>query len=184
MQSMRRRWLCKHYLKLWISKLYILQRFQLKNFEQSFFLNWFYTDRTATGCSWDSSVGMGRAAGWTTEVRFPTQARNFHVLSSVHNGFWSNPTSCPEGKVVSLPGDKAARTWSWRLTSFYCRDQEWSRHNSNPPYVFITWCLINQAQRQLYLLLPLPGKIFKAYPRLLSITYRNFPLVLWGGIYF
>jgi hypothetical protein len=143
----------------------------------------FCIDRTATGSSLDSSVGMGWAAGWTTGVRFPTQANNFHVLFSVHNGFWSHPASCPEGKAVSLPGDKAARSWSWRLTSFYCLGQEWWRHNSNSPYVLITWCLINQAQRQLYILLPFPGNIFKAYSQLLSITYRNVPPVLWGGIY-
>jgi hypothetical protein len=31
---------------------------------------------------------------------------------------------------------KAAGKWSWPLTSFYCRGQEWWRYFSGPQYVF------------------------------------------------
>jgi hypothetical protein len=47
--------------------------------------------------------------------------------------------------------DTVARVSSWPLTSIYCQGQEWQSYTSIPPYIFMTWCLINYAQRQLNL---------------------------------
>jgi hypothetical protein len=41
----------------------------------------------------------------------------------VHNGSGAHPASYPVGTRGSFPGSKAARAWSWPLTSIQCRGQ-------------------------------------------------------------
>jgi hypothetical protein len=58
-----------------------------------------------------------------TLVQFPALARYFSLHQSVQTGSGAHPTSCPVGTGGSITGDKAAGTWSWQLTSIYCRCQ-------------------------------------------------------------
>jgi hypothetical protein len=50
-------------------------------------------------------------------VRFPAGAENFAHHHRVQNGSGPHPTSYPMGTRVSFPRGKAARAWSWPLTS-------------------------------------------------------------------
>jgi hypothetical protein len=43
----------------------------------------------------------------------------------------------------SFPAGKATGSWSWPLTSIYCRGQEWWSYTSTPTQVFMAGCLIN-----------------------------------------
>jgi len=51
---------------------------------------------------------------WTIWVRFPAGAGNFSLLHRVQTGSGAHPM----GIGGSLPEGKAARAWSWPLTSF------------------------------------------------------------------
>jgi hypothetical protein len=55
------------------------------------------------------------------EVRFPTGAGNFSLHHRVQNGSGVHTVSYPMGTRGSFPGCKAARVWSWPLTSIQCR---------------------------------------------------------------
>jgi len=46
------------------------------------------------------------------------------ILHRVQTGSGAHPTSYPRGTGSSFPGGKVAGTWSWPLTSFWCRSQE------------------------------------------------------------
>jgi hypothetical protein len=48
--------------------------------------------------------------------------------------YWAPPTQWVPG---ALPPCKTAETWSWPLTSFYCRGQEWCNCTSASPFVFM-----------------------------------------------
>jgi len=55
------------------------------------------------------------------------------------DGLWAQSPSYPVGNRGSYFGSKAAGTWSWPLTSIYCRDTECVEpylHFSNMP----SWC--------------------------------------------
>jgi hypothetical protein len=54
----------------------------------------------------------------SSRVRFPAGAGNFSLLHRVQNGSGARSASHPMGTVGSFPGGKAARAWSWPLTSF------------------------------------------------------------------
>jgi hypothetical protein len=44
-------------------------------------------------------------------------------------------------------GSKAAGSWSWPLTSVWCRGQEWRSYIFTPPYVSMLWCLIKHMDK-------------------------------------
>jgi hypothetical protein len=49
-----------------------------------------------------------------------------------------------------FPEVKAVGAWNWSLTSILCRGQEWWNYISTLTYVFMVWCLIESAEKQLY----------------------------------
>jgi len=59
----------------------------------------------------------------TTGVQFPSRAMMGFFLSSPprQDWLWVPPSLLSMGTVGSYPGDKAAGTWSWSLTSIQCR---------------------------------------------------------------
>jgi hypothetical protein len=61
-----------------------------------------------------------------SRVRFPAGAGNFSLHHRVQNGSGAHPASYPMGTSVSFSGGKAARAWSWPLTSISCRGQRMS----------------------------------------------------------
>jgi hypothetical protein len=61
-----------------------------------------------------------------------------------------HPTSYPMGNRDSFLGSKAPGSWSWPLTSIYCRGQRSGVIPSLPEYVFMAWCSF-EAQGELYL---------------------------------
>jgi hypothetical protein len=82
-----------------------------------------------SGVSRDSSIGI--ALGYVLEdrssrVRLPAVAGNFSLHRRVQNGSGIHPASYPMGTRSSFPGGKAARAWSWPLTSTSCRGQRMS----------------------------------------------------------
>jgi hypothetical protein len=58
-----------------------------------------------------------------SRVRFPAEIGNFFLRHRVQNGSEAHPASYPMGNRGSYPGGKAARVWSWPLTTNYCRGQ-------------------------------------------------------------
>jgi hypothetical protein len=46
---------------------------------------------------------------------------------------------------------KAAGAWIWVLTFIWCRDQERWSYTSNPPCVFMAWCLIKHRDDLIFL---------------------------------
>jgi hypothetical protein len=50
------------------------------------------------------------------EVRFPVEVKGFSLLRNVKTSSRAHPAS-----YTMVSGDKAARAWSWPLTSIYCR---------------------------------------------------------------
>jgi hypothetical protein len=56
-------------------------------------------------------------------VLIPAGAGSFSVHHRVQTGSGALPVSYPMGTRCSFPGDKAARAWSWPLTSIRCRAQ-------------------------------------------------------------
>jgi hypothetical protein len=70
--------------------------------------------------SHDSSVDIALGYGpddQGSRVRFPVGAGNFSLHHRVQNGSGAHPASYPMGTRGSFPGGKAARAWSWPLTS-------------------------------------------------------------------
>jgi hypothetical protein len=70
--------------------------------------------------SYDSSVGIALGYGLDdrgSRVRLPARAGNFSLHHRVQNGSGAHPASYPMGTSDSFPGGKAARAWSWPLTS-------------------------------------------------------------------
>jgi len=59
-------------------------------------------------------------------------ARNFSLQSSVLTGSGTHPDSYIIDTGGSFPGVKAARAWSWPLTSIYCRGQR--MRGAIPPF--------------------------------------------------
>jgi len=62
------------------------------------------------------SAGLG--AGWSGFL-VPVGAGNFSLHEVVQTGSGTHPASYPMGTRGSFPGGKAAREWSWTLTSPY-----------------------------------------------------------------
>jgi hypothetical protein len=87
--------------------------------------------------------------GWTARVRFPTGQR-FFLLHSIQTGSVDHSASYPMGTRCSFPRGKAAAAKSWPLTSIQCQGQVWWSYTSTPKDVFMAWCLINEAQRQVH----------------------------------
>jgi hypothetical protein len=89
-------------------------------------LEWsYFVSLRAFKRSRDSVVGIATGYGLDDRgvgIRVPVGARIF--LHVVQTGSGVYPTSYPMGTGGSFPGVKAARDWSWPLTSSYCRDQE------------------------------------------------------------
>jgi hypothetical protein len=70
--------------------------------------------------SCDSSVGIALGYGQDdrgSRVRFLAGAGNFSLHHRVQNGSRAHSASCPMGIKGSFPVGKAARAWSWPLTS-------------------------------------------------------------------
>jgi hypothetical protein len=55
-------------------------------------------------------------AGWS-RVRVPVRTGNFSLHHRVQTGSGAHPACYPMGTRGSFPGGKAARAWSWPLTS-------------------------------------------------------------------
>jgi hypothetical protein len=55
-------------------------------------------------------------------------------LHIIQTGSVAHPASFPVDTGVSFPGGKAARGWSWPLTSNYCQGQEKWSYMSTLPY--------------------------------------------------
>jgi hypothetical protein len=116
------------------TKLYFVYfnlRFQRGQVRQEFWIEiyqWFTELKVITNLflyavlikSCDSSVGIALGYGLDDRgcrVRFPAVAGNFSLHHRVQNGSGSHPASYPMGTSGSFPGGKAARAWSWPLTS-------------------------------------------------------------------
>jgi hypothetical protein len=68
----------------------------------------------------DSSVDIVTGYGLAYRmigVRFPAGAGNFPLRHRVQTGSGTHPSSYPMGTGGSFPEGKAARAWSWPLTS-------------------------------------------------------------------
>jgi len=60
--------------------------------------------------------------GWMTGVRFSAGAGYlFSICLRVQTSSGVGPSSCSVDTGDSFPEGKAAGTWSWPLTSFWCR---------------------------------------------------------------
>jgi hypothetical protein len=74
-------------------------------------------------------------------VRFQAGAGNFSFHHRVQNCSGAHPASYPMVTMGSFPGGKVAGSWSWPLTSIYCRGQRMSGAiHPLPPYAFMAWC--------------------------------------------
>jgi hypothetical protein len=73
-----------------------------------------YTLYMGAGIAQWHSAGL--QAGWL-EFWVSTGARNFSPHHCVQTGSGAHPASYPMGTTGSFHGDKAARAWSWPLTS-------------------------------------------------------------------
>jgi hypothetical protein len=77
---------------------------------------------------WGSGVISARILNlgdmWRRVVSFTPPAALPPVHHRVQNGSGAHQASYPRSTRVSFPGGKAARAWSWTLTSIYCRGQE------------------------------------------------------------
>jgi hypothetical protein len=108
----------------------------------------------------DSSVGIVLAYGLDgrgSRVRFPAGAENCSLHHRVQNGSGAHPASYPMGTRGSFPGGKAARAWSWPLTSIYCRGQRMSGTILLlPQYAFMAWCWLKNTGTTL----PLPRTLW------------------------
>jgi hypothetical protein len=80
--------------------------------------------------------GRGSSVGIVT--RYGLDGWGFSLIHSVQTGSGAHPAAYAMGT-----GGKAAKAWSWPLTSLYCRGQELWSYSSTPPYVFMAWCLAN-----------------------------------------
>jgi hypothetical protein len=60
--------------------------------------------------------------------------QDFSLFHSVQTNSGAHPASYPVGLGGSFPGEKAAETWRWPLTSIYCRGQEWLSYTFTPWY--------------------------------------------------
>jgi hypothetical protein len=114
------------------------------------------------------SIALGyRLNDQCSRVRFPAGAGNFSLHHCIQNGSGAHLASHPMGTRGSFLWGKAARVWSWPLTSIYCWGQ---RMNGAIPlflqYAFMAWCSV-KAQGQLYLYLYL---IVTLYPNITSHT--------------
>jgi len=81
---------------------------------------------------------MRKYFGWKIHilkwlVRFSVGAGNFSLRHCVQTGSGAHPLSSSMGTRGSLPGSKAAGTWSWPLTSFRCRGPECVALYLHPP---------------------------------------------------
>jgi hypothetical protein len=83
----------------------------------------------------DSSVGIATGYGLEGRASVPGWGKRFSLLHVVQTDSGVHPASYPMGKGGSLPVCKAARAWSWPLTSIYCQGQEWWSYTSTSPYV-------------------------------------------------
>jgi hypothetical protein len=77
----------------------------------------------------------------------PARSRDHSLLHRVQTSPGSHPASYALVTVSYFLGSKAAGTWSWRLTSSYCRGQERWSYSSTPWYVFKAWCLIKHRDK-------------------------------------
>jgi hypothetical protein len=81
--------------------------------------------------------------GYGLDVRGSTPDGGWEFFSSTPcpTGSGAHPVSYPMGTEGSFPGSKAARAWSWPVTSIYYRGQRMG--GVIPPlplYVFMVWC--------------------------------------------
>jgi hypothetical protein len=60
-------------------------------------------------------------------------SQNFSLHHRVQKDSGSRPASYPVGTIGSFPEGKAVGTWSWPLTSFWCRSQRIRRTIPPPP---------------------------------------------------
>jgi hypothetical protein len=77
----------------------------------------------------DNSVGTALRYGLDgrgSRVRFPAGAGNYSLHHRVQNGSGAHPASYAMGTRCSFLRSKAARAWSWPLTSISCRGQRMS----------------------------------------------------------
>jgi hypothetical protein len=100
------------------------------------------------------ALGYGRD-NRDSRVRFPAGAGNFSLHHRVQNGAGAHPASHSMGIRSSFPGGKAARPWSWPLTSISCRGQIMrGAILPLPQHAFMAWWSVKKiAQGQLYLYL-------------------------------
>jgi hypothetical protein len=75
----------------------------------------------------DSAVGIATGYGldsWGVGVPVPLGAKFLFSPRRPHR-VWAPPSLLSNGYRGSFPGGKAAGSWSWPLTSNYCRGQEY-----------------------------------------------------------
>jgi hypothetical protein len=87
---------------------------------------WQWGIRIARGAETAQSA-QRLATGWTLEgSEFESHlGQNFSLLDIVLTSSWAHPDSCPMGTGVFFSRGKAARTWSWPLTTNVCRAQKY-----------------------------------------------------------
>jgi hypothetical protein len=81
-------------------------------------------------------------------VQFPAGTGNFSLRHHVQTCSGTHRTSYPTATGGSFPGDKAAESWSWQLTSTQFRGQR--LRGAMPPlpqYVFMTWHLLKHRDK-------------------------------------
>jgi hypothetical protein len=62
----------------------------------------------------------------------------------LHNEeLWNTLSLLSNGYRRIFPWGKAARAWSWLLTSIQCQGQEWWHYTLSPLYIYMSWYLIN-----------------------------------------
>lgn len=81
---------------------------------------------------------------WTprNRISIPVRDENFYLLDRVQTGYGTNPASCPTRTRVKTPGGLKLICHLHlvlRLTLYV-----WS-YASTPLYIFVSWCLIKQA---------------------------------------
>jgi hypothetical protein len=97
-----------------------------------------------------SSARCGSTVGIATDcelddhrVRVPVPVTSRIFTSPYHpDRFWGSPVSCPVGIWGSYPGGSSGRNLKLSTHVQQCRGQEALLSTSDPPYVFMAWCLV------------------------------------------
>jgi hypothetical protein len=91
-----------------------------------------------------SSVGIATRCRLDGFGFIPGRLKRFLFVAQRPDRLWDPHSLLFSGYRILFPQEgKAARTWSWPLTSILYRGQEWRSYVSIPPPVFMAWCLIN-----------------------------------------